>query len=37
MRMFGGFGPSFEREYHKLKPKDEPEEEFEDRVELYEL
>lgn len=37
MRMFGGFGPGFEREYHKLKPKDEPVEEFEDRVALYEL
>lgn len=37
MRMFGGFGADFEREYHKLKPKDEPVEEFEDRVALYEL
>lgn len=35
--MFGGFGPTLEREYHKLKPKDEPAGEFEDRVELYEL
>lgn len=37
MRMFGGFGIGFEREYHKLKPKDEPVEEWEDRVALYEL
>lgn len=37
MRMFGGFGGSFEREYHGLKPKDEPVEEWEDRVLLYEL
>jgi protein-ribulosamine 3-kinase len=37
MRMFGGFGASFEKEYHKLKPKDEPVEEWEDRVALYEL
>ncbi|KAH8674677.1 Fructosamine/Ketosamine-3-kinase [Tricladium varicosporioides] len=37
MRMFGGFGKNFEREYHKLKPKDGPVEEWEDRVALYEL
>jgi fructosamine-3-kinase len=37
MRMFGGFEASFEKEYHKLKPKDEPVEEWEDRVALYEL
>ena len=37
MRMFGGFGGSFMREYHKLVPKTEPEAEYEDRVALYEL
>jgi protein-ribulosamine 3-kinase len=37
MQMFGGFGPGFQREYHKIKPKDEPSEEWEDRVDLYEL
>lgn len=37
MRMFGGYGETFFREYHKLKPKDEPVAEYEDRVELYEL
>jgi protein-ribulosamine 3-kinase len=37
MRMFGGFGVGFEKEYFKCKEKDEPVEEFEDRVMLYEL
>ncbi|KAH8593248.1 Fructosamine/Ketosamine-3-kinase [Bisporella sp. PMI_857] len=37
MRMFGGFGAGFEKEYHDIKPKDEPVEEYEDRVRLYEL
>ncbi|KAF4637512.1 hypothetical protein G7Y89_g555 [Cudoniella acicularis] len=37
MRMFGGFGSGFEREYAKFKPKDEPVDEWEDRVLLYEL
>lgn len=37
MNMFGGFGPSFFMEYHKLCPKTEPVEEYEDRVALYEL
>ena len=37
MRMFGGFGGSFLREYHKILPKTEPVEEYEDRVNLYEL
>jgi len=36
-RRSGGFGPSFDKEYHKYKPKDEPVEEWDDRVELYEL
>ena len=37
MKMFGGFGRSFEREYHEIKPKDEPMDEYDDRVLLYEL
>lgn len=37
MGMFGGFGASFNKEYWKYKPKDEPVEEWEDRVQLYEL
>jgi len=37
MRMFGGFGSSFWREYEQLVPKSEPAEEWEDRLALYEL
>lgn len=37
MKMFGGFGGSFLKEYHGLCPKSEPVEEYEDRVKLYEL
>ena len=37
MRMFGGFGGAFVREYHELCPKTEPVGEYEDRVSLYEL
>lgn len=37
MKMFGGFGPSFLKEYHEFCPKTEPVEEYEDRVKLYEL
>lgn len=37
MRMFGGFGSGFWRDYEKLVPKAEPKEEWEDRVALYEL
>jgi len=37
MNMFGGFGGSFFKEYHKLCPKTEPVEEYEDRVALYSL
>jgi fructosamine-3-kinase len=37
MRMFGGFGGSFLKEYHQLVPKTEPVDEYEDRVALYEL
>lgn len=37
MKLFGGFSGNELNEYHKLKPKDEPVEEYDDRVELYEL
>jgi protein-ribulosamine 3-kinase len=37
MRMFGGFSAEFFREYHRLVTKTEPESEYDDRVELYEL
>jgi len=37
MKMFGGFNQTFYQEYHQLVPKQEPVDEFDDRVELYEL
>lgn len=37
MKMFGGFGGGFWKEYGELVPKQEPKEEWEDRVALYEL
>jgi len=37
MKMFGGFGGGFLKEYHTLCPKSEPVEEYDDRVALYEL
>jgi len=37
MRMFGGYGDAFFGEYHMLKPKDEPADEYVDRMQLYEL
>ena len=37
MKMFGGFGGTFLKDYHKLVPKTEPVDEYEDRVALYEL
>jgi protein-ribulosamine 3-kinase len=37
MKMFGGFSAKFFDEYHQLVPRTEPEEEYEDRVELYQL
>ena len=37
MRMFGGFSAGMMRDYHKLVPKTEPVEEYEERVTLYEL
>ncbi|ERF77022.1 hypothetical protein EPUS_06890 [Endocarpon pusillum Z07020] len=36
MKMFGGFGSGFYREYHDLVPKTEPVGEYDDRVALYE-
>lgn len=37
MNMFGGFGAGFFKEYHGLVPKTKPEDEYDDRVMLYEL
>lgn len=37
MQMFGGFGSSFMKEYHEICQKTEPDEEYADRVKLYEL
>jgi len=37
MKMFGGFGGKFLKEYHELCPKTEPVEEYDDRIKLYEL
>lgn len=37
MKMFGGFGKGFMDEYHKIVPKTEPIDEYEDRLALYEL
>ncbi|KAK4101797.1 Ketosamine-3-kinase [Parathielavia hyrcaniae] len=37
MRLFGGFGSRFWKEYQSLVPRAEPEEEWEDRLALYEL
>jgi fructosamine-3-kinase len=36
MKMFGGFGGAFLREYHQFVPKTEPVKEYDDRVALYE-
>ena len=36
-RMFGGFSSGFFSEYHTLVPKTEPKDEYDDRMELYEL
>ncbi|GAA6042584.1 hypothetical protein JCM8097_003143 [Rhodosporidiobolus ruineniae] len=36
-RMFGGFSPAFYKRYHELVPKTEPVEEYEQRLQLYEL
>ncbi|TKA81625.1 hypothetical protein B0A49_01259 [Cryomyces minteri] len=37
MKMFGGFGETFLKEYHELCSKTEPVAEYDDRVALYEL
>jgi fructosamine-3-kinase len=37
MGMFGGFGGRFFEEYHRVLPRTEPVEEYEDRIRLYEL
>ena len=37
MRMFGGFSAGFFKEYHRLVPKTEPKNEYDDRLNLYEL
>jgi len=37
MNMFGGFNGQFWKEYFEIKVKDEPREEYEDRVALYGL
>ncbi|MCJ1472419.1 hypothetical protein MMC13_001067 [Lambiella insularis] len=37
MRMFGGFSAGFFKEYHRLVPKTEPKNEYDDRLALYEL
>jgi fructosamine-3-kinase len=37
MKMFGGFGSAFFEAYHRIVPKTEPVEEYEDRLRLYEL
>jgi len=37
VRMFGGFGRDFWREYEELVPRAEPKGEWEDRIALYEL
>ncbi|EJD01488.1 fructosamine kinase PKL/CAK/FruK [Fomitiporia mediterranea MF3/22] len=36
-RIFGGFTPAFFQKYHELLPKSEPAEQYELRVDLYEL
>jgi len=35
--MFGGFGPTYFSTYHKIIPKSQPVEEYDNRVELYTL
>jgi fructosamine-3-kinase len=37
MRMFGGFSAGFFSEYHRLVPKTEPVDEYEDRMTLYQM
>jgi protein-ribulosamine 3-kinase len=37
MKMFGGFGSTFFKEYHDVCPRTEPVDEYDDRISLYEL
>lgn len=37
MKMFGGFGSNFWKEYHEVVPRAEPVKEYDDRIALYEL
>lgn len=37
MKMFGGFGKAFLNEYHRICPKAEPVDEYDDRIALYKL
>ncbi|KAF3483520.1 phosphotransferase family protein [Arthroderma uncinatum] len=37
MQMFGGFSGQFYKDYHHIVPKTEPVEEYQDRIDLYEL
>ncbi|GAA5882294.1 hypothetical protein JCM3774_003362 [Rhodotorula dairenensis] len=37
MRMFGGFTPAFFQRYHELIPKAAPQDEYEQRLQLYEV
>lgn len=37
MSMFGGFDSSFFSDYHKLCPRAEPKDEYDDRINLYKL
>ncbi|KKY18441.1 putative phosphotransferase enzyme family protein [Phaeomoniella chlamydospora] len=37
MSMFGGFSSSFMKDYHRIVPKTEPVDEYDDRIQLYEL
>ncbi|CAE6427774.1 unnamed protein product [Rhizoctonia solani] len=36
-RIFGGFSPAFYHEYHSLRPKSEPVEEYDQRLKLYQF
>jgi len=35
--MFGGFSPAFYQRYHELVPKTEPADQYEQRMQLYEV
>jgi hypothetical protein len=36
-RMFGGFGSAFYGKYHSIMPKSEPVDEYDDRINLYQM